>query len=236
MFFNMRTVASLFVLALSVVASPIAGHDHSHDDKLSIATRADGAKVAVGWLISSLGRWLVTCMDPRINVDFLLNQLKLSSSTSYIVRNAGGRAKEALRSVIVSQEFLGTSEVYVVHHTDCGMADNSEAGMRKAFYKKGDLARTVMVNNMEFLPIRTKNYTESVLDDIALVTHYPLLKPDAKVAGYIYNIGTNGNDTVQQIVTNVPQVVNPLVGTFRVDVHSCLVPSYHAPPQAYFQE
>ncbi|CAE6480909.1 unnamed protein product [Rhizoctonia solani] len=184
----MRTVASLFVLALSVVASPIAGHDHSHDDRLALATRADGAKVAV-----------VTCMDPRINVDFLLKQLKLTSSTSYIVRNAGGRAKEALRSVIVSQEFLGTSEVYVVHHTDCGMADQSEEGMRKAFYKKSDLGRTVIVNDMEFLPIRTKNYTESVLNDISLVTHHPLIKADAKVAGYIYNIGTNGNDTVQQV-------------------------------------
>ncbi|KAJ1305243.1 hypothetical protein OPQ81_000272 [Rhizoctonia solani] len=190
----MHAVASLFVLALSAVASPVAGHDHSHDDGIALATRADGTKVAVA------ERRVVTCMDPRIDVNFLLKQLKLSSSTSYIVRNAGGRAKEALRSVIVSQQFLGTSEVYVVHHTDCGMADKSEEGMRKAFYKKDDLARTVMVNDMEFLPIRTKNYTESVLDDIALVTHHPLLRADAKVGGYIYNIGTNGTkDSVQQV-------------------------------------
>ncbi|CAE6433857.1 unnamed protein product [Rhizoctonia solani] len=189
MFFNTLSVVSLFVFALSVVASPLAGHDHSHEDGLTVAARADGTKVAV-----------VTCMDPRVDVDFLLNQLKLSSSTSYIVRNAGGRAKEALRSVIVSQEFLGTSEVYVVHHTDCGMANNSEEGMRSAFYKKDDLARTVMVNEMEFLPIRTANYTESVLNDIALVTHHPLIKPDAKVSGYIYNIGAKGSkDSVEQV-------------------------------------
>ncbi|CCO30010.1 carbonic anhydrase [Rhizoctonia solani AG-1 IB] len=184
----MRTIASFFVLALSVAASPVST-EHSHDDGLTLATRADGTKVAV-----------VTCMDPRINVDFLLKQLKLSSSTSYIIRNAGGRAKEALRSVMVSQEFLGTSEVYVIHHTDCGMADKSEEGMRRALYKKDDLARTFMVNQMDFLPIRTKNYTESVLDDIALVTHHPLLKSNAKVSGYIYNIGANGaRDSVKQV-------------------------------------
>ncbi|CCO35065.1 hypothetical protein BN14_09179 [Rhizoctonia solani AG-1 IB] len=106
----------------------------------------------------------VTCMDntnelpilkPRINMDLILKQLSLTSANSYIVRNAGGRAKEALRSVIVSQEFLGTSEVHVVHHTDCGMANQSEGSMRKRFYKSDDKSRTVMVNDMEFLPIRT---------------------------------------------------------------------------------
>ncbi|CAE6454235.1 unnamed protein product [Rhizoctonia solani] len=186
---SIRVVALLFVLVLSVIASPVAQRDHSHDDSLTLATRADGTKVAV-----------VTCMDPRIDVDFLLKQLKLSSSTSYIIRNAGGRAKEALRSVIVSQTFLGTSEVYVVHHTDCGMANNSEEGMRKAFYKKDDSTRTFMVNEMEFLPIRTNNYTESVLNDVTLITHHPLVKSDAKVAGYVYNIGTGGKkDSVKKV-------------------------------------
>ncbi|KAF8754474.1 hypothetical protein RHS01_05981 [Rhizoctonia solani] len=80
------------------------------------------------------------------------------------------------------------------------MADKSEEGMRRALYKKDDLTRTYMLNQMSFLPIRTKNYTESVLDDVALVTHHPLLKPNAKVSGYIYNIGTNGGrDSVKQV-------------------------------------
>ncbi|CUA71235.1 hypothetical protein RSOLAG22IIIB_04539 [Rhizoctonia solani] len=177
MFFKMRTVTSLVVLFLSVLASPIAGRGHSHDDGLTLTTRADGTKVAV-----------VACMD----------ELKLSASTSYIIRNAGGRAKEALRSVMVSQKFLGTSEVYVVHHTDCRMANNSEEGMRKTFYTKVDPVRTFMVNEMEFLPIRTTNYTESLLDDVVLVTYHPLLKK-AKVSAFIYNIGIDGKDSVQQV-------------------------------------
>jgi carbonic anhydrase len=38
-----------------------------------------------------------------------------------VIRNAGGRASEALRSVIISQQLLGTKEIVVIHHTDCGM-------------------------------------------------------------------------------------------------------------------
>ena len=39
------------------------------------------------------------------------------------IRNAGGRAFEALRSLIISQRLLGTKEIIIVHHTDCGMCD-----------------------------------------------------------------------------------------------------------------
>ncbi|KAF8678129.1 Carbonic anhydrase [Rhizoctonia solani] len=189
MIFSMRLLASAIVGALFVSAAPAniaGGHEHEHEH--SLVTRADGTKVAV-----------VACMDPRINMDFLLKQLSLTSANSYIVRNAGGRAKEALRSVIVSQEFLGTSEVHVVHHTDCGMANQSEGSMRKRFYKSDDKSRTVMVNDMEFLPIRTTNYTESVLDDTALIESHPLVKAGSKVTGWIYNIGGSGNDTLTQV-------------------------------------
>ncbi|CUA71232.1 hypothetical protein RSOLAG22IIIB_04536 [Rhizoctonia solani] len=89
MFFDTLSILSLFVFALSVVASPLVEHNHSHEDGLTVAARADGTKVAV-----------VTCMDPRVDVDFLLGQLKLSSSTSYIVRNAGGRACGNLASIM----------------------------------------------------------------------------------------------------------------------------------------
>ncbi|KAF8707450.1 Reversible hydration of carbon dioxide, partial [Rhizoctonia solani] len=195
MIFSMRLLASAIVGALFVSAAPAniaGGHEHEHEH--SLVTRADGTKVAV-----AVSKLTTPDPQPRINMDFLLKQLSLTSANSYIVRNAGGRAKEALRSVIVSQEFLGTSEVHVVHHTDCGMANQSEGSMRKRFYKSDDKSRTVMVNDMEFLPIRTTNYTESVLDDTALIESHPLVKAGSKVTGWIYNIGGSGNDTLTQV-------------------------------------
>ena len=62
---------------------------------------------------------IVTCMDARILPS---RAFGLQEGDAHVIRNAGGRAREALRSLIISQRLLGTREVAVVHHTDCGMA------------------------------------------------------------------------------------------------------------------
>lgn len=45
----------------------------------------------------------------------------LQEGDAHVIRNAGGRAKDALRSLIISQLLLGTKHVVILHHTDCGM-------------------------------------------------------------------------------------------------------------------
>lgn len=62
---------------------------------------------------------IVTCMDARINVFELFG---LSAGDAHILRNAGGIATDdVIRSLMISQRLLGTNEILVVHHTDCGM-------------------------------------------------------------------------------------------------------------------
>src|SRR5258708_24861737 len=61
---------------------------------------------------------IVTCMDARILPS---RQLGLEEGDAHVIRNAGGRAKDALRSLVISQRLLGTNEGAVIHHTDCGM-------------------------------------------------------------------------------------------------------------------
>ena len=61
---------------------------------------------------------VVTCMDARILPSRVLG---LEEGDAHVIRNAGGRAQDALRSLIISQRLLGTREVVVIHHTDCGM-------------------------------------------------------------------------------------------------------------------
>ena len=61
---------------------------------------------------------VVTCMDARILPS---RALGLEEGDAHVIRNAGGRAQDALRSLIISQRLLGTREVAVIHHTDCGM-------------------------------------------------------------------------------------------------------------------
>ena len=62
---------------------------------------------------------IVACMDARLNVYGLLG---LSEGDAHIIRNAGGIVtQDELRSLAISQRLLGTTEIILIHHTDCGM-------------------------------------------------------------------------------------------------------------------
>src|SRR5215217_7408507 len=61
---------------------------------------------------------VVVCMDARIDP---ARALGLEEGDAHVIRNAGGRISDALRSLAISQTLLGTEEVLIVHHTDCGM-------------------------------------------------------------------------------------------------------------------
>ena len=61
---------------------------------------------------------IVTCMDARMHPEAFLG---LRFGDAHVIRNAGGRiSQDALRSLVVSQRMLGTEEVVVIHHTQCG--------------------------------------------------------------------------------------------------------------------
>jgi carbonic anhydrase len=65
------------------------------------------------------GLAVVACMDARLNVYALLG---LEEGEAHVIRNAGGVVTEdVIRSLAISQRLLGTSEIILVHHTDCGM-------------------------------------------------------------------------------------------------------------------
>ena len=62
---------------------------------------------------------IVTCMDARMDVYALLG---LAPGEAHVIRNAGGAVTEdALRSLTISQRLLGTTEIVLIHHTECGM-------------------------------------------------------------------------------------------------------------------
>jgi carbonic anhydrase len=71
---------------------------------------------------------IIACMDARLDVE---EALGLRTGDAHIIRNAGGLATDdAIRSLIVSQERLGTDEVIVIGHTQCGLEDADEDEMR----------------------------------------------------------------------------------------------------------
>jgi carbonic anhydrase len=71
---------------------------------------------------------ILACMDARLDVE---EALGLRTGDAHIIRNAGGLATDdAVRSLIVSQQLLGTDEVLVIGHTGCGLLGVDEAGLR----------------------------------------------------------------------------------------------------------
>ena len=71
---------------------------------------------------------IVTCMDSRLDV---FAALGLSNGEAHVLRNAGGViTDDVIRSLAISQRRLGTREVMLVHHTDCGMQKLSDDGFR----------------------------------------------------------------------------------------------------------
>ena len=125
---------------------------------------------------------ILTCMDARLDPARFAG---LAEGDAHVVRNAGGRASDdALRSLVISQQLLGTREVLVVHHTDCGMLTFSNEQLRAKLARDlGADAATV-----DFLPFA--DLEGSVRQDVAAIRASPLVPDDILVRGFVYDVGT----------------------------------------------
>src|SRR5438876_9286194 len=123
---------------------------------------------------------VLTCMDARLDPARLLG---LEEGDAHVIRNAGGRASEdAIRSLVISQQLLGTNTVVVIHHTDCGMLTFSNADLRTKL--KQEL--NANAEHIDFLPF--KDLEQSVRDDVATIKNSPLLLKNIEVSGFIYDV------------------------------------------------
>jgi carbonic anhydrase len=124
---------------------------------------------------------VVTCMDARILPSRILG---IDFGEAHVIRNAGGRAQEALRSLVISQQLLGTREVAVIHHTDCGMLTFTNAQLRARV--KQTLGADA--SGIDFLPF--PDLIQSVRDDVALLRASPLILKDIPIRGFVYDVKT----------------------------------------------
>jgi carbonic anhydrase len=152
-------------------------------DEVRAANAAYAAEFAKGDLPMPPGRKVavVACMDARLDP---AKALGLAEGDAHVIRNAGGRAADALRSLVISQRLLGTQEVLVVHHTDCGMLtfDNP------TLYGICREELGADASDIDFLPF--SDLEQSVREDVELIRSSPLIAKDTLVTGFVYDVKT----------------------------------------------
>jgi carbonic anhydrase len=123
---------------------------------------------------------VIACMDARLAVEEILS---LEVGDAHIIRNAGGLATDdALRSLVISQHLLGTEEVVVVEHTDCGMLRFNDQDVRREL-----AARTGVDVDLPLLPFG--DLETNLRAQVERIRSHPWIK-EAPVRGVIYDVDT----------------------------------------------
>lgn len=125
---------------------------------------------------------IVTCMDSRLHV---APALGLALGDAHILRNAGGHVTDdVIRSLVISQQQLGTREIVVLHHTDCGAQSFTNEDF--AAQLQQDLG--VDVEGQDFLPFT--DVEASVREDVDILRQSPLIPNDVTISGAVYDVDT----------------------------------------------
>ena len=122
---------------------------------------------------------VVSCMDSRIDVFAVLG---LKNGEAHIIRNAGGViTDDVIRSLCLSQRFLGTREIVLVHHTDCGLQKVDEGEFRE------ELAAELGVKPWWSLEAFSDPF-EDVRQSIQRLYMTPFIPHKNEIAGFVYDV------------------------------------------------
>ena len=124
---------------------------------------------------------VVTCMDARVNPYAILG---LSEGDAHVIRNAGGViTDDAIRSLAISQRLLGTEEILVIHHTDCGMLTFSDDDFRRQIQEETGIKPGWAAEAFADLD-------DDVRQSVARIRSSPFIPKKESVRGFVYGVET----------------------------------------------
>lgn len=123
---------------------------------------------------------ILTCMDTRLSI----RTLGLKTGDAHIIRNAGGIVTDdALRSLIVSHYLLGTEEVMIINHTDCGLMKASEEELRATIQNRTGTAAVAPAFFYAFQDIDL-----NVRHQLQKLKTHPWVPEKLVVRGFVYDV------------------------------------------------
>jgi carbonic anhydrase len=124
---------------------------------------------------------IVACMDARLNPYGLLG---LNEGDAHVIRNAGGVVTDdEIRSLSISQRLLGTEEIMLIHHTDCGMLTFSDDEFRHQVQQETGI-------KPEWAAEAFDDLGEDLRQSIARIKASPFIPKKDKVRGFVYHVET----------------------------------------------
>jgi carbonic anhydrase len=123
---------------------------------------------------------VLACMDARLNV---YGALGLAEGDAHVIRNAGGVVTDdEIRSLAISQRLLGTEEIILIHHTDCGMLTFTDDAFKRAIQDETGI-------KPEWAAEAFGDLEEDVRQSIARIKASPFI-PRKAVRGFVYEVET----------------------------------------------
>jgi carbonic anhydrase len=135
---------------------------------------------------------VVACMDARLNPYGLLG---LSEGDAHVIRNAGGVVSDdVIRSLTISQRLLGTREIILVHHTDCGMLT----------FRDDDVKAQIEADTGIRPPFALEAFPDAekdVVQSLARIAASPFIPHKDQVRGFVYDVSTGRLNEVRALVS-----------------------------------
>ena len=124
---------------------------------------------------------IVACMDARLNV---YGALGLNEGEAHVIRNAGGVITEdEIRSLAISQRLLGTTEIVLIHHTDCGMLTFTDDEFKKAVQDDTGI-------KPEWAAEAFPDLEEDVRQSIARIKANPFVPRKDSIRGFVFDVAS----------------------------------------------
>ncbi|ERS99598.1 hypothetical protein HMPREF1624_04803 [Sporothrix schenckii ATCC 58251] len=107
---------------------------------------------------------------------------------AHVIRNAGGSGRDALRSILISEQLLGTQEIVLIKHTGCGMLTFTNEDAHVLVQKNLGPEAATEIATLDFLAF--PDLDQAVRDDVLFLKKHSAIPDDVTVSGWVYSVET----------------------------------------------